>query len=112
MKKTCNVCKQQHDDKKLTMWTLNHMSGYICDKCLRDIRHFIDVEYANMPIDVIWDGLESSNYNDVEIAINYMDQLPRTMETLHRLEKIKIGNFYLMSDITYFCDELEEELSK
>lgn len=108
--KFCSICKKS--SSQLNHWELNSEEGSICKECLRDIQHFIDENYAPMPLDLIWNGLESECISDVETAIGYLDQLPKTKETLDRLDKIKVINYYLMSEISYFCDELEEELMR
>ena len=42
----------------------------------------------------------------------YLDELPKTKETLDRLGKLEVKNYYLQEDIIDFCNELEEELTR
>lgn len=106
--KFCSICKKS--SSQLRHWELDSEEGNICKECLRDIQHFMYENYAPMPLDLIWNGLESECVSDVETAIGYLDGLPRTKETLDRLGKLEVKNFYLQEDIIDFCDELEEEL--
>ena len=106
----CSVCKKPFDNKKLNRWILNDQEGYICNDCLIDIQHFI--QENNMPEWLIWQNLEHWDINCIQIGIDYLDELPRTKETLERLGKLQIQNRYLQEDIIDFCNELEDELSR
>ena len=111
--KTCNICKKRVDET--TSWRLGKQTGSICNKCLRDIKHFIDENYYTMPLELIWQGLESWNVSEVETSLNYLDQLPRTSDTLERIDKIRVcrlNNEYVVTELMEFADELEEELSR
>ena len=104
--KFCSICKKTKH--QLNRWTLNDSEGYICKNCLRDIQHFI--QENDMPEWLIWQNLESSNIDCIQIGIDYLDELPRIKETLDRLNKLEIANSYLQADIDEFTDELELSL--
>lgn len=106
----CSVCKKTFDKKKLNHWILNDQDGCICNDCLKDLQHFIQ-ENA-MPEWLIWQNLEHWDINSIRIGIDYLDELPRTKETLDRLGKLEVKNRYLQEDIIDFCNELEEELMR
>ena len=106
--KFCSVCKKTFDKKKLNHWMLNDQEGYICNDCLKDIQYF--VQENAMPEWLIWQNLEHRDIDCVQIGIDYLDELPRTKETLDRLGKLEIKNCYLQEDIIDFCNGLEEEL--
>ena len=106
--KFCSICKKTKH--QLNRWVLNDFEGYICNDCLKDIQHFI--QENDMPEWLIWQNLESANIDCVQIGIDYLDELPRTKETLDRLWKLEISNKYLQEDIISFCDELEMELGR
>lgn len=106
----CSICKKTFDNKKLNHWILNDQDGYICNDCLKDIQHFI--QENDMPEWVIWQNLEHWDINAIRIGIDYLDELPRTKETLDRLGKLEVKNRYLQENIIYFCNELEEELMR
>ena len=104
----CSICK--NTKKQLNRWSLNDSDGYICTNCLKDIQHFI--QENDMPEWMIWQNLEHWDINCIQMGIDYLDELPRTKETLHRLNKLDIKNYYLAGDVCDFCNELEEELSR
>lgn len=108
--KFCSVCKKAADN--LNKWSLNDEKGYICSDCLRYMYHFINEEFFPMPEWLIWQNLEHWDLNCVQMGIDYLDELPRTKETLDRLCKLEIKNRYMQEDIIFFCDTLEEELSR
>lgn len=101
--KFCSICKKTK--LQLNRWVLNDSDGYICNDCLKDIQHFI--QENDMPEWLIWQNLESSNVDCIQIGIDYLDGLPKTSETLNRLSKLKITNSYLQIDIDNFIEELE-----
>lgn len=106
--KFCSICKKTSN--KLNKWVLNDSEGYICNDCLKDIQHFI--QENDMPEWLIWQNLEHWNVDCIQIGIDYLDELPKTKETLERLGKLQIQNKYLQEDIIDFCNELEDELSR
>jgi hypothetical protein len=106
--KFCSVCKKIVDKKKLNHWAINDQEGYICNECLKDIQHFI--QENTMPEWLIWQNLEHWDINCIQIGIDYLDELPRTKETLDRLGKLKITNSYLQADVNEFIEELEISL--
>ena len=106
--KFCSICKKISN--QLNKWVLNSSKGCICDDCLKDIQHFI--QENNIPEWLIWQNLEHWDINCVQTGIDYLDELPRTKETLDRLCKLELKNKYLQEDIIDFCNELEEELMR
>ena len=106
--KFCSICKKTAN--QLNKWVLNNSEGYVCNDCLKDIQHFI--QENDMPEWLIWQNLEHWDINAIRIGIDYLDELPRTRETLDRLGKLEIQNKYLQEDIIDFCNELEEELMR
>lgn len=101
--KFCSICKKSTG--VLNHWVLNSEKGYICNDCLKDISHFI--QENDMPEWLIWQNLENWNSDCVRIGIDYLDELPKTTETLNRLKNIKCCNSYLQKDIDEFIEELD-----
>ena len=108
IRKFCSICKKTK--QQLNKWILNDSDGYICNDCLKDIQHFI--QESDMPEWLIWQNLEHWDINSIQIGMDYLDELPRTKETLDRLGKLEVKNRYLQEDIIDFCNELEEELMR
>jgi len=47
----------------------------------------------------IWDLLESDELCNNEIGLNYIDELPTSIDTISRLREIKMKNVYLQKDL-------------
>lgn len=105
----CSICKSVSD---LTKWKLGKEDGYICGNCLLDLKHFIDdiCDDKQVRVSDIWFRLEHGSLNDIMSAVDELDDLPRTEETVERLRQLNIPNVYLQRDIEDFIMSIEDDL--